>query len=303
MTNTVLILGPTGKVGSHCAKAFRTAGWAVRLFDRKRDDMVEAARGCDVIVNGLNPPNYHNWRAIIPAITAKVVEAAKASGATVILPGNIYNYGNQAGELSERTPWIPCSRKGHIRVDMENAYRAAGVQTIVLRAGNFIDPDRDDDVLSAFHLREAKRKVILHGGRPEARQAYAFLPDLARAAVLLADQRDRLAQFEDVPFSGLCLSGLDLQQVVQDVTGGNYALKPFPWWLMTVASPFWELAREMAEMRYLFEMDHWISDEKLARLFPDFQITPVADVFAQALPRKINPDKPMRTSRKPVVAQ
>ena len=44
--------------------------------------------GADVIDNGLNPPNYHNWAKLIPQITADVIAAAKASGATVLLPGN-----------------------------------------------------------------------------------------------------------------------------------------------------------------------------------------------------------------------
>ncbi|MEP2642354.1 MAG: epimerase, partial [Roseobacter sp.] len=45
------------------------------------------------------------------------------SGATVIIPGNIYNFGNRGGEFNEMTPQEPHTRKGRIRVDMEQAYR------------------------------------------------------------------------------------------------------------------------------------------------------------------------------------
>ena len=131
MPQTVLILGASGRAGHHSATAFEDAGWMVRRFDR-RDDMTHAAEGADVILNGLNPPDYHDWKSTIPAITAQVIEAAKSSGATVILPGNVYHFGNQPGTWSEKTPPNPVSRKGQIRLEMERVYEASGVQTLSL---------------------------------------------------------------------------------------------------------------------------------------------------------------------------
>ena len=110
MTGTVLILGPSGKIGSHAARAFDAAGWEVRRY-RRGTDMTSAAQGVDVIVNGLNPPNYHDWARQIPAITAQVIAAARASGATVIVPGNVYVYGTAPGPWSEETPQQATTRK------------------------------------------------------------------------------------------------------------------------------------------------------------------------------------------------
>ena len=39
MTQTVLILGGTGKIGTHAARAFGAAGWEVRHYDRAAGDM------------------------------------------------------------------------------------------------------------------------------------------------------------------------------------------------------------------------------------------------------------------------
>ena len=77
MTETVLILGASGKIGRASAKAFGEAGWKVRSYQRGTD-MTQAALGADVIVNGLNPPAYHDWKTIIPQITTQVIAAAKA---------------------------------------------------------------------------------------------------------------------------------------------------------------------------------------------------------------------------------
>jgi NAD(P)-dependent dehydrogenase (short-subunit alcohol dehydrogenase family) len=52
MKKTALILGASGKIGRHARAAFGTAGWNVRCFDRKRDDLMQSARGADVIVEG-----------------------------------------------------------------------------------------------------------------------------------------------------------------------------------------------------------------------------------------------------------
>lgn len=83
MEKTVLILGTSGLFGGQAAKAFAAAGWAVKRFSRGTD-MVEAAQGVQVIVNGLNPPMHHDWKTQIPKITAQVIGAGKASCAAAI---------------------------------------------------------------------------------------------------------------------------------------------------------------------------------------------------------------------------
>lgn len=284
MKKTVLILGGSGKVGRHCSKAFTDAGWNVRVFDRRTGDMIEAANGADVIVNGLNPPSYHDWETIIPAITKQVLAAASASGATVLLPGNVYHFGDQPGIWSETTAAKPVSRKGQIRLDMERAYRDSGVQTIVLRGGNFIDPDGQDCVLSTVYLRSiAKRKITLPGP-DHVHQAMCYLPDWARASVALSEMRQELGDFEDVPFPGFTLSAAEIKSVLESALDQKLGFTKFPWLLLTMLSPFWEFAREAREMRYLWNTDHALSDRKFSSLLPDFQSTEVRHALVSALP-------------------
>ena len=106
------------------------------------DILTVAARGCDVIVNALNPP-YQNWKRDLPRLTNAVIATAKATGGTVMIPGNVYNYGaDMPSVLSEDTPHRPTTRKGQLRDEMEETYAIAadeGVQTIILRGGDFIE--------------------------------------------------------------------------------------------------------------------------------------------------------------------
>ncbi|MXQ09789.1 epimerase [Alphaproteobacteria bacterium GH1-50] len=284
MKGTVLILGASGKVGRHSGKAFETAGWTVKRFNRRADDMIEAARGVDVIVNGLNPPNYHDWKTILPAITREVIEAARTSGATVILPGNVYHFGDRPGTWSEKTPARPVSEKGRLRLELERAYRESGVQTIVLRGGNFIDPDGDDCVLSAVYLRSIRKGKITLPGPESTRQSFCYLPDWARATVDLAEMRGSLEQFEDIPFPGHTLSAAEIRDTLERALGRKLGFTSFPWAVLTLLSPFLEFAREVREMRYLWNTDHALGGDKFASLLPDFTATDVEAALVSALP-------------------
>ena len=300
MTKTVLILGASGKIGHHSAIAFAKAGWQVRKYDRKSDNMIDAARGVDVIVNGLNPPNYHNWAELIPEITGQVIAAAKASGALVIIPGNVYNFGSTPGTWSENTPQVATTRKGKIRIAMEQAYRDAGVQTLVLRAGNFIDPEHNGDVMGTVFLRSIAKGRITSPGRPDVVQTYCYLPDWARAAVGLAEIRGQLQTFEDVPFAGHAFTTNDLRRELEIALGQKIKLVGFPWFVMKLTAPFWELARELVEMRYLWDTDHRLDGRKLARLLPEFKATEMRTAMIAGLPGDIHPDQPM--ADKPVAS-
>ncbi|WP_204113136.1 NAD-dependent epimerase/dehydratase family protein [Shimia biformata] len=289
MTGTVLILGASGNVGRHAARAFRAAGWQVRLFDREAGNLVQDATGVDVIVNGLNPPNYDRWEVQIPRITDQVIAAAKASGATVIVPGNVYVFGDHPGVWDETTPHRASTKKGRVRIEMESAYRAAardGVRTILLRAGDFIDPDALGTTLFGILVAgKAHKGRLTRLGGADKRHAYAYLPDVAQAMVMLAEKRAELAPFEDVPFPGHTFTPNELRDVMSRRLGRAMRVSAFPWWAVGVVRPFWRLGREIWEMRYLSDLDHSLSAAKFDRLIPGFRSTPLDQVVTAELPK------------------
>lgn len=282
MTNTVLILGPSGKIGRNAAQAFAAAGWNVRPYKRGTD-MTAAAIGADVIVNGLNPPNYENWEENIPRITKQVIAAAKASGATIIIPANVYNFGDYPGVWDENTPHRATTRKGKIRIEMEEAYRRSGLPVILLRAGNFIDPTGTDDVFKLVLLRSIKKGRVTRMGRTDIPQSYCYVPDWANAAVQLAEKRDQLAQFEDIPFPGHTFTMQELKDTLETQLDRPLRFETFPWWILPILRPFWAVAAELPEMRYLWNLGHQLSGEKFSRLLPDFTATPFEHVVASGL--------------------
>lgn len=285
MAQTVLVLGASGLFGNQAARAFAAAGWVVRKYQRGTD-MEQAAIGADVIVNGLNPPAYHDWATLIPQITRDAIAAARASGATLIVPGNVYVYGDQPGPWGPATPHRPVARKGRIRAQMEADYRAAsenGLRVIILRGGDFIDPQSDKSFWNMIVLKSIASGKLVSASPAHVTRAYAYLPDMARIAVALAEHRATLPAFADVPFAGFTLSMADLARAVEALTGRPVRISGFMWWFMRLAGPFWELARELTEMRYLFNTSHSLDAAPLNALLPDFQPTPLDEVLRQEL--------------------
>lgn len=296
MTQTVLILGSSGRFGGHAATAFETRGWHVRRFDRARDDLMTAAAGVDVIVAAWNPP-YPNWNAQVAKQHARVIAAARASGATVILPGNVYVFGpDTPAPWGSDTPHRAINPLGRIRIEMETAYRRSGVRTIVLRAGDYIDTEASGNWFDMVMTKSLRKGVFTYPGKPDIPHAWAFLPDIARAAVDLAERRDTLPEFADIAFPGYTLSGQEMAAALERVAPGPIRLKRMSWLPLVLASPVWPMARCLREMRYLWDTPHWLDGTEFDRLLPAFRPTAVDTALTMAiggtsLERQIDPNQ------------
>ncbi len=304
MTDTVLILGASGRFGRHAAEAFWNAGWQVRTFDRKSDDLMTAAQGVAVIVNAWNPP-YPQWAREVPRFTADVIAAAKQSGATVIIPGNVYVFGKVSAPLFDiDTPHAATNPLGRIRIEMETAYRNAGVSTILLRAGDFIDTEASGNWFDMMIAAKAANGRISAPGDLDAKHAWAYLPDLARAAVQLAERRETLDIFEDVPFPGYTLTLRELADLITIASGRVQKVTRLNWLPIVLAAPFWPMGRKLREMRYLWSMPHEIAETRFNELLPEFRATdPLSAIGAAIAHLKIDPDQPMPRGKAHVAAE
>ncbi|MBT8408596.1 MAG: epimerase [Alphaproteobacteria bacterium] len=304
MAGRVLILGASGRFGRNAAEAFWNAGWRVREFNRSTDDLIQASAGVDIIVNGWNPP-YTHWARDVPRLTKQVIAAAKASGATIILPGNIYGYGRDAGPiLGDASPMAARNPLGRIRIEMEAAYKAAPIQTIVLRGGDFIDTEASGNWFDKIIVAKAAKGRIVSPGDPEVPHAWAYLPDLARAAVALASRRDDLTRFETVLFPGYTLSLQKVASLVEAATGRPQTVERLNWAPIRIASPFWPMGRKLLEMRYLWSMPHDIDGSRFAALLPEFRATDPLTAMTKALRHlEIDPDQPVTRRQARIAAE
>jgi len=290
MQKTVLILGANGRFGRNATCSFSWAGWDVRSYDRSKDTLPDAAWGADLIVNAWNP-SYPDWARDVPALTAQIIDTARDTGATVLIPGNIYNYGAGMPELlSEETPHRADNPLGRIRIQMEQAYKDAGVKTIILRAGDFIDTAASGNWFDKIITANAHKGRISYPGNPDIPHAWAFLPDVTDMAAALASRIDSLDTFTEINVPGLTLTGHQLATAISHVSGKQQVLKQMSWLPIQLARPFWSLAAPLLEMRYLWETPHSIRSTEFDRLVPNFQPTSLEDALRASLPEQINPD-------------
>ncbi|MEM7320553.1 MAG: epimerase, partial [Pseudomonadota bacterium] len=274
------------------------AGWQIRRFDRGSDNLDRLAEQADVIVNGWNPA-YPDWAAQLPGLHESVIRAARKSGATVILPGNVYVFGAEtAPPWSEHSPHQATNLLGRLRIGMEGAYREAGVRTILLRAGDFIDTRASGNWFDMIMIKSLAKGRFAYPGDPEIAHSWAYLPDLARAAVELSEKRRTLPHFCDIPFPGYTLSGRDLADILASVTNKPVHLRRMNWLPLHFARPVWPMARFLLEMRYLWNTAHALDGTLFDKYLPGFWHTHPEQALATAIPdalveRQIDPDQPV----------
>lgn len=294
MEKTALILGASGRFGRHAHIAFRDAGWNVRVFDRSRDSLPDAAWGADVIVNAWNPA-YSDWARDVPQFTSAVIDTAEATGAHVIVPGNVYPYGEHApAVLGPRVPQQAKNPLGRIRLEMEAAYRNSKAQVTILRGGDFLDTEPSGNWFDRVITAKLDKGTFTVLGDLDAAHAWAYLPDMARAAVEVSQRRHRFPRFVDIPFPGYTLTARQMQSCIEEILGNSLETSHMSWLPFKLVRPFWPLAKHLLEMRYLWSMPHELEAVTFMRALPDFELTPVEVALTHAIAHRILPHKPSK---------
>ncbi|HLS57734.1 MAG TPA: NAD-dependent epimerase/dehydratase family protein [Zeimonas sp.] len=308
-SRTVLVLGANGRFGAVATRAFTDAGWQVLAQARRApaalpagarhlatsieqtEALAREARGAAVVVHAANPV-YTRWtREAVPLARAGMDVAARL-GATFMLPGNVYNFGaSMPALLDEDTPQRPSSRKGRIRATIEaelQARAADGLRGVVIRAGDFFGAGTGswfDQVI----VRSLRSGTLVYPGPLDVAHAWAYLPDLARAFVAVAELDD-LPAFTRLHFAGHSPTGAEMLSAIERAAG-SLDLRPasgwrhtrVPWSLLRAAGLVVPMWREIAEMAYLWRIPHALDGAALQRLTGPLPQTPLESAVAFAL--------------------
>ena len=248
----------------------------------KPADVIAAADGASIIVHAANPPGYRNWERLALPMLDSSIAAAEACGARIVFPGTVYNYGPDTFPLlTETSPQNPPTRKGRVRVAMEQRLREAerrGVRTLIVRAGDFFGPLAGNNWFAGAMVKPGKAvRSVYNPGSPGAGHAWAYLPDLAETMAQLIDREPELAAFETFHFGGHWMEdGVELAEAVVRVAGNpRIPIRRFPWWAMKLAAPFFTLAWELQEVRYLWKGPVRLDNRKLTAFLGSEPHTPL----------------------------
>jgi len=306
LSSRILILGATGRLGYVAAEAFRDAGWKVASQVRpgaaKRAPagtapievdaldhaaVARAAPGCDVVLHALNPV-ITGWAKQALPLAYSAIAAAEAAGATLIFPGNVYNYGSPLPEvIDESTPMRASSNKGRLRIAIEDRLQEAaeerGVRTIILRAGDFFGGGGHGSWLDLVIAKDITRLRLTYPGPLDVVHAWAYLPDVAATMVRLAAIRESLRPFATFGFPGHAGTGEEFTRALAQAVRNRLRVTRMSWWLIHLLSPFMPLPKELSELHYLWKEPHRIDGEKLAAAIGEIPHTPLDVAAARAI--------------------
>jgi nucleoside-diphosphate-sugar epimerase len=325
MSHTVLILGSRGRLGAALVDAFAASGWRVIAQTRVQakapakpypahvqwlpvdimDKVAFSKLGAvDVVVHAVNP-TYTLWASEAMSLLQNSISISLQYKATLMFPGNMYNFGaGMPALVQEDTLQQPTTRKGGIRVGMERqleqATKTQGLRSVVIRAGDFFGSGTGSwfDLLVA---KGAPRGRMGYAGPQGIGTAWAYVPDLARTFVQVAQRRAQLQAFEVLHFAGHQLRHEDWEQLMRKALLQLGRLQPqqklkvqsMPWALIRAlawAVPNW---REIAEMRYLWLTPHALDGSKLAKLIGTEPRTPIEQALVQSLQELFKSEKPL----------
>ena len=296
MSLTIAVLGARGRLGHVVAQAALTAGYTVvgitrdgqlpdslvgaearRADAMKADELIAATEGADVIINALNPL-YPDWATMCPVLTENVIAAAKAHKAFHLFAGNIYNYGHEIPALAgPDTPSVGSVRKGAVRIAMEarfeQAAREDGVPTTVLRAGDFYGGPGTGSWFDLVIAGSLHKQRYIWPGRTDIAHSFAYLPDLARAYVAVAERHAELPGFNVFTFAGHTITGKEMGRHLDVATGKRLRRGSLPWIAFRAGGFFNPMWREISEMSYLWFTPHALDGSKFEAFVGGFDNT------------------------------
>jgi nucleoside-diphosphate-sugar epimerase len=270
-----------GAVGLALHDALRRRGEPVRLVNRSGSapvpDDVEVvggdaadpafttavARGAKVIYQALNPP-YAQWAERFPALQNAVLAAA--AGARLVTLENVYMYGRAAGRpLTEDREYAAHTKKGKVRAGMARqlleAHRAGRVEVAIGRASDYFGPrggaqsNLGDRVFPA--ALAGKTASVL--GDPDQPHTYTYIPDIGEGLAVLGEHPDAPGQVWHLPNDPATRTTRQLVDLAYRAAGRpGGRVRQVPPLLIAV------VAREVYEMRYLFEEPFVVDSSRIA---------------------------------------
>lgn len=281
-----LVVG-AGLIGSELTRQLITRGDGVSLATRSGTQLAgaqpvtlnasdaaaltAAADGASTIFLCTNPP-YSTWPTDWPPIFAAVIAAAKASGARLVVMGNLYGYGKANMPMTEHTPFRPEDTKGEIRAEgwrrILAAHDVGDITAAEVRASDYIGPGAD----ATSHVGKGFFSPVLRGntarviGDPDLPHSWSYLPDIAATLIAAADvdDRDQWGRAWVVPST--TRTRRELAAEINETFGSTGRAARLPRAVLRLGALFNADAREVLRSSYQFEMPFVVDSTETERI-------------------------------------
>ncbi|GAA4888591.1 NAD-dependent epimerase/dehydratase family protein [Streptomyces coeruleoprunus] len=241
--------------------------------------LIEAVKGADAIYHCAAPP-YHRWASEWPPLAASVRAAAEASGAVLVMLGNLYGYGPVDGPMTEDLPLAATGPKGRVRAaaweQARHLHEQGRIRAVEVRASDFFGPG----VTDGGHLAARVMPRLLRGkpvstlGDPDAPHSWSYLPDVARTLVEAAGEERAWGRAWHAPTEPALSAREMVDLLAAQAATGPVAVRRLSPALLGVASVFSPLMRELKEIRYQFDRPFVVDSSAFTSAFA-VRATPV----------------------------
>ncbi|MCX5192524.1 NAD-dependent epimerase/dehydratase family protein [Streptomyces sp. NBC_00249] len=220
--------------------------------------LTEAVRGAAAVFSCAAPP-YHRWTSAWPPLASSLCAAAEATGAVLVLLGNLYGYGPVDGPLTEGLPLAATGPKGRVRTAVweqaRTLHEQGRLKAVEVRASDFFGPG----VTDGGHLAGRVLPPLLRGkpvstlGDPDAPHSWTYLPDVARALVEVAGEERAWGRAWHVPTEPARSVREMVDRLAAQAGTGPVAVRRLPSAVLAVGSLLSPMLRELKEIRYQFD--------------------------------------------------
>ena len=308
MKSNYLILGATGAIGYGFTRTLldnkipatllvRNREKAEKLFGKNDlleieegdvtdlEKLKEIAKDKQFIFHGINYP-YNLWEGNMKKATENVIEAASQNKATIIFPGNIYEFDN-VKEITEDKVANPQTKKGKIRLELFDMLKQAAdegkCKVIFVRLPDFFGPNVTNGLIKPVFANAAKKKPVNWLVTADVPHQFVFTPDAGRVMYLLSKKKD-LPAFANYNFGGYEVASVkELAKMISSITGGPDKVNVIPKWMIGILALFNPVVKEIKENFYMFENNVRLNDEKLKKDLPEFRPTPIEEALRETV--------------------
>jgi nucleoside-diphosphate-sugar epimerase len=293
MSDLTVIFG-NGTVGCLVTKALAERGDSVRVAQRSypgellpgvdfvrcdvlnADDVRRAVGGANrVLLAVAFPYDTRVWATAWPTTMRNVVEACAEVGARIVFIDNLYQLGPQTEPRREDMPLCDEGGKPAVLAKTTRIWQAASdrVRFAALRCSDFYGPGVAVSYLGATGLGQTAKGKPAQLISPDTPHDFAYVPDIARAAITLLDAPDdAFGQAWNMPCAPT-RTPREILTLGAAAIGQSPKVMAIPLWSLPLGGLILRFLWEVADVSFTWDRPYLVDSSKFLRRF-GFMPTP-----------------------------
>ena len=249
-------------------------------------DAARAVAGAAVVYHAAQPP-YAGWAGNFERMNEAVARAAGAAGARLVFADNLYMYGPGASPMRETSPQRATDRKGALRIrlaaDLLARHERGEVEVAIGRSADYFGPHgvntgTGERGFGALVAGKAASGV----GSVDVPHTFSYLPDLARAMVVLGDRDEAAGRAWHLPVTDP-ITVRALMERAAAIAGAAAKVRVDGPLALRLAGLFVPMAREVGVVLYQWT-EPFVSDwSAFEAAFGPFVRTPLDEALATTI--------------------